>query len=149
MRRGGLLLVAVGLAGPLLGLPRGAAAATYAVGPGRRFPDLASVARVLAPGDRVEVDGGVTYPGDVVFREAGTREAPITIVGLRSGERRPVIEGGATTVELRGDHYVFEGFEVTGNARQVFSRGQSIVEHGKFIGRVGRGEYLRREVRAR
>jgi hypothetical protein len=35
-------------------------------------------------------------------------------VGLRSGARRPVLAGGATTVELRGDHYLLEGFEITG-----------------------------------
>jgi dihydropyrimidinase len=55
----------------------------------------------------------------------------------------------AATQNMHTDYSIFEGFEVTGNARQVFSRGESVVEHGKFIGRVGRGEYLRREVAAR
>jgi hypothetical protein len=93
---------------------RAAAAATYAVGPGRPFPDLQSVAPVLKPGDRVEIEGGVTYPGGVVFREAGRAKAPITIAGMRVGGRRPVIAGGATTIEVRADHYVLEGLDITG-----------------------------------
>jgi hypothetical protein len=93
-----------------------AGAATYAVGPGRRFVDLQAVAPLLRPGDRVEVDGGATYPGGVVFRESGTRGAPITVVGRRAGERRPILAGGTTTLEIRGDHFVLEGFEITGGA---------------------------------
>jgi hypothetical protein len=86
------------------------------VGPGRAFADLQAVAPLLRPGDRVEVDGGVTYPGGLILREAGTREAPITVIGRRAGGRRPVLSGGATTVEIRGDHVVLEGFEITGGA---------------------------------
>lgn len=121
--------MAAGLLGSAMGSSRaGAAATTYAVGPGRRFPDVQSVASRLAPGDRVEVDGGVTYPGDLVLRVAGTKDAPITIVGLRSGERRPVLAGGATTVELRGDHYVFEGFEITGGtSRCLYHHANAVV----------------------
>jgi len=129
MRTGGPLLVAAGLAWSALGLSRAVnAATTYAVGPGRRFPDLQSVARLLVPGDRVEVDGGVSYPGGLVFREPGTKDAPITVVGLRAGEQRPVIRGGTTTVELRGDHYVFEGFEITGGtSRCLYHHAAAIV----------------------
>ncbi len=50
----------------------------------------------------------------------------------------------AKTHNMRVDYSMFEGFQVRGNARQVFSRGELIVEHGKFLGRAGRGEYLRR-----
>jgi hypothetical protein len=107
--------------------PAAASAATYAVGPGRPYPDLQAVARLLRPGDRVEVDGGATYPGGVVLRESGTARAKITVVGLRAGGRRPVIEGGATTLELRGDHYVVEGFDVTGGtSRCVFHHADDI-----------------------
>jgi dihydropyrimidinase len=42
---------------------------------------------------------------------------------------------------------MFEGYEVKGNARQVYSAGELIVEGGKFLGKVGRGNYLRREAR--
>jgi dihydropyrimidinase len=50
----------------------------------------------------------------------------------------------AETHNMRVDYSMFEGFQVRGNARQVFSRGELIVERGKFLGRAGRGEYLRR-----
>ena len=46
---------------------RTASAATYQVGPGRTYTKLQDVAPLLAPGDLVEVDGGATYPGDVIF----------------------------------------------------------------------------------
>ncbi len=53
----------------------------------------------------------------------------------------------AKTHHMRVDYSMFEGFEVTGNARQVFSRGEQIVKDGEYIGRVGRGQYLRRAAR--
>ena len=53
----------------------------------------------------------------------------------------------AKTHHMRVDYSMFEGFKVTGNARQVFSRGELIVDKGQYIGRVGRGQYLRRAAR--
>jgi dihydropyrimidinase len=53
----------------------------------------------------------------------------------------------AKTHHMRVDYSMFEGFQVTGNARQVFSRGELIVDEGQYIGRVGRGQYLRRMAR--
>ena len=53
----------------------------------------------------------------------------------------------AKTHNMRVDYSMFEGFRVTGNARQVFSRGELIVENGKFLGNPGRGRYLRRAAR--
>jgi dihydropyrimidinase len=50
----------------------------------------------------------------------------------------------AKTHNMRVDYSMFEGFQVRGNARQVFSRGDLIVDRGKFLGRPGRGQYLRR-----
>jgi dihydropyrimidinase len=50
----------------------------------------------------------------------------------------------AATQNMHTDYSIFEGFQVTGNARQVYSRGECIVDGGKFTGRVGRGEYLHR-----
>ena len=50
----------------------------------------------------------------------------------------------AKTHNMRVDYSIFEGFRVKGNARQVFSRGELIVENGKFLGKPGRGKYLRR-----
>src|SRR5690242_513493 len=53
----------------------------------------------------------------------------------------------AKTHNMRVDYSMFEGFCVRGNARQVYSRGELIVENGKFTGRRGRGTYLRRAAR--
>ncbi len=53
----------------------------------------------------------------------------------------------AATHNMRCDFSMFEGYEVKGNARQVYSAGELIVEGGKFLGKVGRGNYLRREAR--
>jgi dihydropyrimidinase len=39
---------------------------------------------------------------------------------------------------------MFEGFQVEGNARMVLSRGEVIVDRGSFLGRAGRGEFLKR-----
>ncbi len=53
----------------------------------------------------------------------------------------------AKTHHMRVDYSMFEGFHVRGNARDVYSRGELIVSGGKFIGKPGRGNYLRREAR--
>ncbi len=53
----------------------------------------------------------------------------------------------AATHHMRVDYSMFEGFHVRGNARDVYSRGELIVSGGKFIGKPGRGSYLRREAR--
>ena len=53
----------------------------------------------------------------------------------------------AATHNMRVDYSMFEGFKVKGNARQVFSRGELIVEHGKYLGKIGRGQYLKRAAR--
>ena len=50
----------------------------------------------------------------------------------------------AKTHHMRVDYSMFEGFRVKGNARMVLSRGEVIVEGGKFLGRPGRGQYLKR-----
>ncbi len=51
------------------------------------------------------------------------------------------------THHMRCDYSMFEGFAVKGNAKMVLSRGEVIVEQGKFQGRTGRGSYLRRDAR--
>src|SRR5499427_1957203 len=53
----------------------------------------------------------------------------------------------AQTHHMRVDYSMFEGFRVRGNARHVFSRGELIVENGQFLGKPGRGVYLRRTAR--
>jgi dihydropyrimidinase len=53
----------------------------------------------------------------------------------------------AKTHNMRVDYSMFEGFEVKGNADKVLSRGEVIVEKGHYLGRVGRGQYIRRAAR--
>ncbi len=45
---------------------------------------------------------------------------------------------------MRADYAPFEGKVVRGTPTHVFSRGELIVENGKFLGRPGRGAFLRR-----
>jgi dihydropyrimidinase len=45
---------------------------------------------------------------------------------------------------MRVDYSMFEGFQVRGNAHTVLSRGEVIVEAGKFVGKPGHGQYLKR-----
>jgi dihydropyrimidinase len=51
------------------------------------------------------------------------------------------------THHMRVDYSMFEGFEVQGNARTVISRGEVIVDGGQWLGKAGRGAYLKREAR--
>ncbi|HLK21936.1 MAG TPA: dihydropyrimidinase [Bryobacteraceae bacterium] len=53
----------------------------------------------------------------------------------------------AKTHHMRVDYSMFEGFEVKGNVRTVMSRGEVIVDNGRFLGKSGRGQYLRRQAR--
>jgi hypothetical protein len=109
----------------LLASAPAAEAATYQVGPGRRYTTLQAVAGLLNPGDLVLVDGDATYPGDATFRQPGAAASPIVIRGVSVNGHRPVISGGTNTVHFRtdeigsgADHYVFENFEVTGGSNR-------------------------------
>jgi len=51
------------------------------------------------------------------------------------------------THHMRVDYSMFEGFQVKGNARTVMSRGEVIVDGGKFLGKPGSGKYLKRAAR--
>jgi hypothetical protein len=103
-----------------LGATTGAAATVYQVGPGKAYADLRSVASKLLPGDVVEVYAkGAAYAGGVLFTRPGSATAKITIRGVRVNGARPIIAGGTNTVEFQGDHYVFEGFDVTGGSARV------------------------------
>ena len=50
-------------------------------------------------------------------------------------------------VDPEGDYSMFEGYRVKGNARTVMSRGEVIVDNGQFLGKAGRGQYLKRTAR--
>jgi dihydropyrimidinase len=88
--------------------------------------------------------------------------APARIFGMypRKGELAPGSDAdlviwdpdarhtlSARTHHMRVDYSLYEGFEVTGAARTVLSRGEVIVDGGRFLGRPGRGRYLKRDPR--
>ncbi|HEX4064745.1 MAG TPA: dihydropyrimidinase [Acidobacteriaceae bacterium] len=58
----------------------------------------------------------------------------------------------AATQCMATDYNMFEGWKVKGNAAQVFSRGERVVDNrtqpGKFQGATGRGRFVRREANA-
>ncbi len=53
----------------------------------------------------------------------------------------------AKTHHMRVDYSMFEGYRVKGNVRTVISRGEVVVDKGEFVGKVGRGQYLKRAAR--
>jgi dihydropyrimidinase len=53
----------------------------------------------------------------------------------------------ASTHHMRVDYSMFEGYQVAGNTRTVLSRGEIIVDNGEFLGKPGRGNYLKRTAR--
>jgi len=110
-------------------------ATNYNVGPNRVITNINNVVNILAPGDTVFVDGDHTYPGGLVFSNAGAPGNPIVIKGLRINGNRPVISGGQNTVHFESnhpytsgaDHYVLAGFEITGgSSRGVFHQADDL-----------------------
>jgi len=51
----------------------------------------------------------------------------------------------AATHHMRVDYSMFEGFKVKGNAEVVLSRGEVIVDKGKWLGKAGRGQFIKRD----
>ena len=117
------LCTSLPLACLLLLLPGVALAKTYEVGPGKEYATVQDVLPMIAPGDVVEVQGDHTYPGDLMFREehGGTKEAPVTVRGIRVNGKRPIIEGVGSEqwhnfiVQFSANNFVFEGFEIVGD----------------------------------
>jgi dihydropyrimidinase len=54
----------------------------------------------------------------------------------------------AKTHHMKVDYSMFEGFKVKGDAEIVLSRGEVIVEGGKFLGKTGRGRFIKRDTYA-
>jgi dihydropyrimidinase len=54
----------------------------------------------------------------------------------------------AATQAMNTDYSMFEGWHVKGNTAKVFSRGELVVDAGKFIGKPGHGRFLKRETDA-
>jgi len=51
----------------------------------------------------------------------------------------------ASTHHMRVDYSMFEGIRVKGVPKSVLSRGKAIIEDGKFVGRAGNGEFVKRQ----
>lgn len=51
----------------------------------------------------------------------------------------------AKTHHMRVDYSMFEGIKVKGVPRQVYSRGWLVIDGGKFVGKAGQGEFVRRQ----
>src|SRR5467141_3224928 len=54
----------------------------------------------------------------------------------------------AKTHHMRVDYSMFEGIRTKGAPKTVFSRGRPVIEAGKFVGRPGAGQFLRRQTYA-
>ncbi len=54
----------------------------------------------------------------------------------------------AKTHHMRVDYSMFEGIRVKGVAKTVLSRGRVVIEGGRFVGRPGAGQFVRRQTYA-
>ncbi len=113
---------------------RAASGEVYEVGPvGRPYTQLTQVAPLVGAGDLVLVDGGATY-APVLFTNDGAAGDPIVVRGVRVGGTRPVLAGGSNTIEIQSDHFVLEGFEVTGGSfRCVYHHGDDLTLRDLFV----------------
>jgi dihydropyrimidinase len=50
----------------------------------------------------------------------------------------------AKSHHMRVDYSMFEGKKVKGDAETIISRGEVIVENKEFLGKAGRGNYIKR-----
>lgn len=50
----------------------------------------------------------------------------------------------AKTHHMRVDYSMFEGWKIKGNAKTVVSRGEILVDQGQWLGKAGRGQFIKR-----
>ncbi len=55
----------------------------------------------------------------------------------------------AKTHHMRVDYSMFEGIRIKGVPKTVLSRGRAVIDAGKFVGRAGAGEFVRRQTYSR
>ena len=98
-------------------------AIVYEVGPTRKYTNLQQVANLIQAGDTVYVDGAANYTGSVSFKNNGTADKPIRIIGVSVNSQRPIIsadtKSNSNLISFYGNHYFFENFEVVGNMSKV------------------------------
>jgi dihydropyrimidinase len=51
----------------------------------------------------------------------------------------------AKTHHMRVDYSMFEGIQIKGAPKTVFSRGKAVIDANQFVGRPGSGQFLRRQ----
>ncbi|HEV2616235.1 MAG TPA: dihydropyrimidinase [Candidatus Acidoferrales bacterium] len=51
----------------------------------------------------------------------------------------------AKTHHMRVDYSMFEGIKTHGSPKTVLSRGKAVIDGGKFVGRAGAGQFVRRQ----
>jgi dihydropyrimidinase len=50
----------------------------------------------------------------------------------------------AKTHHMNVDYSAYEGMKVRGVTKTVLSRGELVIEEGKYVGKAGRGQFLKR-----
>jgi hypothetical protein len=119
----------------------------YSVGSVRKIKTLEQLLNsvTLKAGDTVDVDEGtyVTHGVDgIIFDDDGSVDARIVIRKNPSAKSRPIIKGGNDIIRFKGNHYVFEGFDLAGspeNKRGIFSEANDIIVRDIVLHDVTKG----------
>jgi hypothetical protein len=94
---------------------------TLEVGPTKTYATIAAAAAVASAGETILVYYSATPYASVRFTRAATASSPITVHGVPDSlGRRPVVSGGANTIEAAANYYTFENFEITGGSSRCF-----------------------------
>ena len=51
----------------------------------------------------------------------------------------------AKSHHMNVDYSLYEGMKITGNAETVLSRGEIMIQNNKFVGKAGRGQFIKRK----
>jgi MYXO-CTERM domain-containing protein len=100
-----------------------AKAGTLSVGPGMTYTTIMDAWKASKPGDVIEVQGGQTYTGTFLLDpdHSGTKDAPITMRGIKVNGARPILKGigpgqyDNMVVFLNASYFTMESFEIVGN----------------------------------
>lgn len=127
------------------------------------FSRIPNGAPGIEPRLQLVYDGGVSGGSLTVERFVEiTSTAPARLFGLypRKGTLAPGADAdvvlfdphgqatlSASTHRMRVDYSLYEGRTVRGTIDAVWSRGERIVERGRYVGSRGRGRFLRRQPR--
>jgi hypothetical protein len=103
------------------------AATTLTVGTGKQYSTIVAAVADAQPGDLVEVQGGETYTGSMLFppEHGGTAAQPITVRGILVDGHRPLLRGVGpgqwdnAILFLHANHFVMESFEVEGDSNDT------------------------------